>query len=85
MFFLLSAGNVRLCKVDTTNIYIYAIYKSIYYDIYIYIYRVCVCVHRNMYGRTGQKAPENAVNFEGAPSKFYGRLRHMDGCDTLYL
>ena len=83
VFFLLSAGNVRLCKVDTTNIYIYAIYKSIYYDIYIYIQGVCV--HRNMYARTGQKAPENAVNFEGAPSKFYGRLRHMDGCDTLYL
>jgi hypothetical protein len=37
--FLLSAGNVRLCKVDTTNIY------TIYYDIYIYR----VCVHRNMY------------------------------------
>ena len=38
-----------------------------------------------MYAWTGQKASEKAVNFEGAPSKFYGRLRHMDECDTLYL
>ena len=40
--FLLSAGNVRLCKVDTTNIY------TIYYD--IYIQGVCtqeyVCMNR---------------------------------------
>ena len=39
--FLLSAGNVRLCKVDTTNIY------TIYYDIYIYTGCVYtgICMH----------------------------------------